>query len=107
LPPTAPSLEAYLALLEGTGLAWSVAALGGDVVGSGLAAEAIRRGGHVRVGLEDYAGPRQPRNEELVAELVELARAEGRPVASMTEAAAVLGVPPGRYSAGAGKVVGA
>src|SRR6185437_15919956 len=53
-------LEAYLELLEPSGLPWSVAVLGGDVVGCGLAELAIRRGGHVRVGLEDYAGPGEP-----------------------------------------------
>lgn len=37
-----------------------VGVLWGDVVGSGLVEFAIRRGGHVRVGLEDYAGPGQP-----------------------------------------------
>jgi 3-keto-5-aminohexanoate cleavage enzyme len=46
----------------------------------------------VRVGLEDYAGPRQPRNEELVAEIVDLARRCGRPLATPGEAAAMLGV---------------
>src|SRR5215467_5583883 len=35
-----------------SGLPWSAAVLGGDVVGCGLAELAIRRGGHVRVGLE-------------------------------------------------------
>jgi 3-keto-5-aminohexanoate cleavage enzyme len=30
--------------------------LGGDVVGCGRAERAIRRGGHVRAGLEHYAG---------------------------------------------------
>lgn len=57
LPPTAAALEAYLELLEPSGLPWSVAVLGGDVVGCGLAEVAIRRGGHVRVGLEDHARP--------------------------------------------------
>jgi uncharacterized protein (DUF849 family) len=56
LPPTATALEAYLELLEPSRLPWSVAVLGGDVVGCGLAELAIARGGHVRVGLEDYAG---------------------------------------------------
>lgn len=92
LPPTRPSLEAYLAMLEGTGLPWSVATLGGDVT-AGLAQLAIERGGHVRVGLEDYDGPRQPRNEELVAEVVKLAQAAGRTIADPTEAATMLGVP--------------
>jgi uncharacterized protein (DUF849 family) len=57
LPPTAAALDAYLELLEPSGLPWSVAVLGGDVVACGLAERAIRRGGHVRVGLEDWAGP--------------------------------------------------
>ena len=96
LPPTAPSLDAYVAMLEGSGLNWSVAALGGDAVGCGIAKLAIERGGHVRVGLEDYAGPRTPTNEELVRELVALAAECGRPVASCDEAAAILGLPRGR-----------
>jgi uncharacterized protein (DUF849 family) len=93
LPPTLPSLQAYLAMLEGTGLPWSVAVLGGDVLECGLAKLALQRGGHVRVGLEDYAGPRTPRNVELVREAVALARYVGRPVASPDEAAAILDIP--------------
>lgn len=89
LPPTRPSLDAYLAMLEGTGLPWLVASLEGDVT-EGLAQLAIERGGHVRVGLEDYAGPRQPKNEELVAEVVALAEAAGRPIASPSEARRIL-----------------
>jgi uncharacterized protein (DUF849 family) len=92
LPPTLPSLDAYLAMLEGSGLPWMVAVLGGDVRATPLAEAAIRRGGHVRVGLEDYAGPRTPRNEELVAEIAELARSCGRPLATPVEAAKLLGV---------------
>ena len=92
LPPTRTSLEAYLAMLQGTGLPWLVAVLGGDVT-DGLARLAIERGGHVRVGLEDYDGPRQPRNEELVREVVSLAEAAGRPVATPGEAARILGIP--------------
>ena len=48
LPPTATALDAYLELLEPSGLAWSVAVLGGDVLACGLAERAIRRGGHSR-----------------------------------------------------------
>lgn len=93
LPPTRASLDAYLEMLDGTGLPWLVAVLGGDAVGCGLAQLAIERGGHVRVGLEDYAGPRQPRNEELVREAVELAEALRRPVATPKEAARILDLP--------------
>lgn len=94
LPPTAPALDAYLEMLEPSGLPWSVAVLGGDVVGSGLAELAVLRGGHVRVGLEDFAGPSSPRNTELVDEVVALlARLDRRP-ATPAEARALLRVPP-------------
>ncbi len=93
LPPTRASLDAYLAMLDGTGLPWLVAVLGGDVTGGELARLAIERGGHLRVGLEDYDGPRQPRNEELVREVVALAEITGRPVATPKDAARILGLP--------------
>ncbi len=93
LPPTLAGLEAYLDMLDDSGLPWSVAVLGGDVVGCGLAALAIERGGHVRVGLEDYAGPRTPTNAELVGELAALGASLGRLAASAREAATILGMP--------------
>jgi 3-keto-5-aminohexanoate cleavage enzyme len=93
LPPTAKALDAYLEMLDGSGLPWAVAVIGGDVVACGLARLALERGGHVRVGLEDYAGPRQPANTELVAEVVALARTVGRPIASPAEAARLLALP--------------
>jgi uncharacterized protein (DUF849 family) len=92
LPPTEPSLDAYLAMLEGTQLPWMVGVIGGDIASTPLVELAIRRGGHVRVGLEDYAGPRQPRNAELVREVVELAARLGRRLATPAEAAALIGV---------------
>lgn len=92
LPPTPPSLDAYLAMLGARDLPWMVAVLGGDARAS-LAEEAIRRGGHVRVGLEDYAGPRTPRNRELVEEMAALAGALGRPLATPAEAARIFRVP--------------
>jgi uncharacterized protein (DUF849 family) len=92
LPPTAPSLDAYLAMLDGTDLPWMVGVIGGDVSES-LAALAIARGGHVRVGLEDYVGPRQPRNAELVRALVALAERHGRRIATAAEAAEILRLP--------------
>lgn len=93
LPPTEPSLDAYVAMLDGSGLPWSVAVLGGDVVATGLAQAALERGGHVRVGLEDYAGPRTPTNLELVEELGSLVERAGRHVASFAETHAILGIP--------------
>jgi uncharacterized protein (DUF849 family) len=93
LPPTEKALDAYLELLEGSALPWAVAAIGDCVVNTGLAKLAIERGGHVRVGLEDFGGERRPGNLELIAEVVALAQAAGRPVATPAQAAALLALP--------------
>jgi uncharacterized protein (DUF849 family) len=89
LPPAVPALEAYLSMLEGTGLPWSVAVLGGDVL-STIAEEAIRRGGHLRIGLEDYAGPGTPNNVTLVRDATALVQRLGRRPATIDEAASIL-----------------
>jgi 3-keto-5-aminohexanoate cleavage enzyme len=91
LPPTAASLDAYLQMLEGCPLPWSVAVLGGDVFDSELPALALERGGHLRVGLEDHKG-RTVTNEELVAEAVKVVEHSGRPVASCADTAELLGL---------------
>jgi uncharacterized protein (DUF849 family) len=93
LPPTAKALDAYLEMLEGARLPWAVAVVGGDVVASGIAELALERGGHLRVGLEDYAGPRHPRNAELVSEAVAVAARVGRPVATAAETRRLLALP--------------
>ena len=91
--PTRTALDAYLELLDGCDVPWAVAVLGGDVLESGIARVALERGGHVRVGLEDYGGARQPTNEELVRAAVALAGEVGRPVATPDETAKLLGLP--------------
>ena len=96
LRPTAAALEAYLELLEPSGLPWSVAVLGGDVVRCGLAELAIRRGGHVRVGLEDYAGPGEPSNLDLLRAAVAIVEGLGRAPATIAQACRILGVPVSR-----------
>jgi uncharacterized protein (DUF849 family) len=93
LPPTTAALDAYLELLEPSGLPWSVAVLGGDVVACGLAEQAIRRGGHVRVGLEDYAGPATPTNRALLDAAVVLVERLGHRPATVAETRELLGVP--------------
>jgi hypothetical protein len=97
LPATEWGLDTYLRLLGDAPLPWMVGVVGGDVVGSGLAALAIERGGHVRVGLEDFGDPggRTPANADLVTEVVALAEAAGRPVATCGDARAVLASPVG------------
>ena len=66
-PPIPEALDLYLAMLDGTGLPWAVAVLGGSLLDSPLAALALERGGHLRVGLEDF--PDGPPNAAQVARL--------------------------------------
>ena len=96
LPVTAKALDAYLELLDGTGLPWAVSAVGGDLGRSEVARLALRRGGHLHLGLEFYGDPRrrpQPTNVELVEEAVAVCAEVGRPVASCADAARILGLP--------------
>jgi 3-keto-5-aminohexanoate cleavage enzyme len=96
LPATEKALDAYLELMElggGSDLPWMTTVLGGDITACGMSAITIARGGHVRVGLEDYGGDRQPSNLELIEEVKALARAAGRPIATTAETAAILKLP--------------
>ena len=80
-------------MMEGCDLPWAVTVMGGDVTETGLTRLAIEKGGHVRVGLEDFAGQRQPSNAELVAEVVAIAREIGRPIATTAQTAELLALP--------------
>ena len=93
LPPTDKSLDAYLAMLEGFDVPWSVSAFGADCTACGLTEAALVRGGHIQVGLEPYGGPRTPTNVELVREVVALAERHDRPIATPEVAAEMLGLP--------------
>jgi uncharacterized protein (DUF849 family) len=85
LPPTEISLDAYLAMMGAAEIPWLVSAIGGDVIGCGIAEAAMRRGGHVQVGLEPYGGAGTPTNVELVRQAVELAERVGRPVSTAAQ----------------------
>jgi uncharacterized protein (DUF849 family) len=94
LPPTRNALLAYLDMLEGTGLPWSVSVWGGDLMATPIAKLALERGGHLHVGLEEFYDPdRTPTNEELVTEAAELAARVGRPLADCAAAARILDLP--------------
>ncbi len=88
LPPTANALLAYLDMLEGSGLPWSVSVWGGDLMATPVARLALERGGHLHVGLEEHFDPdRKPTNVELVQEAVALVEAVGRPLATTADRA--------------------
>ena len=91
-PPIAEALEMYLAMLRGSSLPWAVAVLGGSLFETPLARMAVERGGHLRVGLEDDPGAVD--NVTEVERARRLAEEHGRPLASQSEAEALLGLPP-------------
>jgi uncharacterized protein (DUF849 family) len=91
LPPTRESLDAYLAMMGDTPLAWAVAVLGGSLLDAPIARLALERGGHLRVGLEDWDDG--PANTEQVARATKLCADVGRPVATIDDAAQILDLP--------------
>ena len=94
LAPTEHALLAYLDLLEGTDLPWSVSVWGGDLFDTPIARLALERGGHLHVGLEEHFHPEhKPTNEKIVQQAVALVGEVGRPVASIAESARILGLP--------------
>ncbi|MGB3051393.1 MAG: 3-keto-5-aminohexanoate cleavage protein [Polyangiales bacterium] len=95
LPPSKNALLAYLDMLEGSGLPWSVSVWGGDLLETPIARLALEHGGHLHVGLEEHSGERQPTNETLVEEAAALSRKVGRPIATPAEAASLLDLPGG------------
>ena len=94
LPPTKHALLAYLDMLEGTDIPWSVSVWGGDLMATPVARLALELGGHLHVGIEEFYDPdRSPTNEELLAEAVALCNEVGRPVATCVETAEMLELP--------------
>ncbi len=90
LPATASALEAYLDILGECPLPWSVALPGGDILENEVGRLALERGGHLRVGLEDYAGPGQPTNIEILERTAKLCSEVGRPIATPKQAAELI-----------------
>lgn len=94
LMPTESGLLAYLDMLEGTGLPWSVSVWGGDLMETPIAKLALERGGHLHVGVEEfYSEGRSPSNEELIREAKALCDKVGRPLASFAETRRLLALP--------------
>lgn len=90
-PPIPEALEMYLAMLAGSGLPWAVAVIGGDLFETPIAAMALERGGHLRVGLEDH--PDAAGNVAAVEKARTLVERHGRRLATCAEAASLLGLP--------------
>ena len=96
LEPTEYGLLAYLDMLEGSDLPWSVSVWGGDLMQTPIARLALERGGHLHIGLEEFYSPeRSPTNEDLMHEAIALCEQVGRPLASTQETAKLLGLPQG------------
>ncbi|HEY5171524.1 MAG TPA: 3-keto-5-aminohexanoate cleavage protein, partial [Acidimicrobiia bacterium] len=90
-PAIIEALDLYLAMLGDAEVPWAVAVLGGSLLDTPIARAALERGGHLRVGLEDWdAGPA---NVDQTAAAALLCRSVGRPVAGVPDAARVLGLP--------------
>lgn len=90
IPATPAGLEAYLDILGDCPLPFSVAIPGGDVLESEVGRLALERGGHLRVGIEDYVGPGQPTNVEILERARKLCESVGRPIATPSETARLL-----------------
>ncbi|MBV8951472.1 MAG: 3-keto-5-aminohexanoate cleavage protein [Actinobacteria bacterium] len=90
-PPTREALELYVSMIADRTIPWAVAVLGGSLLDTPVAALALERGGHLRVGLEDDqdGGP----NVDAVRRAAKLCADAGRPVATASEAAGILGLP--------------
>ena len=97
LPPTENALAAYLDMLDGSDLPWSVSVWGGDLLETPIARMALERGGHLHVGIEEHFSPdRTPTNEELVREAAELVAKVGRPLATTAQTSQILELPADR-----------
>jgi uncharacterized protein (DUF849 family) len=90
-PPIREALDMYLAMLRGSKLPWAVAVIGGSLLDSEIARLAVERGGHLRVGLEDFFTAKS--NVDEVRRASALCRELGRPLASCAEAERMLGLP--------------
>ena len=90
IPATEAGLNAYLDILGDCPMCFSVALPGGDVLASPVGRLALERGGHLRVGIEDYVGAGQPTNVELIERARALCDEVGRPIATPEQTRAIL-----------------
>jgi 3-keto-5-aminohexanoate cleavage enzyme len=100
-PGTPAGLDAHTAFLpRDFQTVWTVVNYKGDLFQ--LTEKIIRGGGHVSIGLGDYAymdGARHMTNAEVIAKVVAQARALGREPATVAETRAILDMPKLRIAA--------
>ena len=90
-PPIPEAFELYMAMLRGSDLPWAVAVLGGPIFETPIAELAVKRGGHLRVGLEDFGSAKS--NVDEVRRAKALCEKHGRRLATCAEAEQLLGLP--------------
>jgi 3-keto-5-aminohexanoate cleavage enzyme len=90
-PPTVRGLQTMVEFLPARDVVWSVGCYGASLLP--LVAAAFEAGGHVSIGLGDhpYNELGTPTNAELVAEVVRIAKAQGKRPATPAEVRAALG----------------
>lgn len=91
-PPITEALDLYTAMLAGRSIPWAVAIVGGSLFNhESLVVDALGRGAHLRVGLEDW--PDGPTNREQVTRAVRLCEQAGRAAATRSETRSILRLP--------------
>jgi uncharacterized protein (DUF849 family) len=90
-PPIREALDMYLAMMKGSRLPWAVAVIGGSLLDSEIVGPALERGGHLRVGLEDFFSAKS--NVDEVRRARALCAEHGRSLASCAEAERILALP--------------
>jgi 3-keto-5-aminohexanoate cleavage enzyme len=90
-PPIIEALDLYLAMLGDTPVEWGVAVLGGSLLDTPIARAALERGGHLRVGIEDWDDG--PGNVDQVTAAAKLCSDLGRPVATIAQTEQLLALP--------------
>jgi 3-keto-5-aminohexanoate cleavage enzyme len=89
-PPIIEALDLFLAMFGDTPVEWAVAVLGGSLLETPIARAALERGGHLRVGIEDWDDG--PANVDQVAAAAALCAEVGRPVATIRQTEQLLGL---------------
>jgi 3-keto-5-aminohexanoate cleavage enzyme len=89
-PATSAGLRAFVDTLPDRRIEWTVLSHSGNILP--LAPEIIALGGHISIGLGDYAYPElgRPSNADLVRRVAEISRTMGREVATPQEARELL-----------------